>query len=672
MKKILFSSIFILSFLKPTFSSHIAGGDFRVEWISGNDFRVTLKLFRDCSSATGFDNPNITVRDNVTHALIFMFNIGAPVVTPITLGDECYSPPGICLEEGFYQTIITLVDNPNGYYLAWERCCRNGSIQNLVNPGNTPMAFYISIPDPALQNTTPNFGAYPTTGYLCNGVENIIDWGVNEPDGDSLVFSLIDPLAGSLTSPSAPTLAGSAGTYPFVPINWQAPYNLADIVGGIPTMSVNPSTGVITSYPTGSGVFTFALQCDEYRGGVKISTSIRDIQYYVLNCVFDDFPEIMLPATIDIVVNTTGCFDIVVIDPDATDTISILVSSPVTFADGATLGMPVPYQTSPDTTYQFFFTNETTSLPDSIILPKPFMIGGAYYGVGAIGLQYCWATSCEDVLGNPYILDVAAFSLGCSGDTNFLNQTTTLNVVSEPPPSQQLFMPDTLTVLARESTCFDIVVITTDPADTVNVLLASSTFGSGATLTQPTPVSTGPNMYEYFYWDASIGAMDSVTLTAPTVVGNTYTNIGGLGFHYCWTTECENIEQGIFNLQMASFRIGCFGDTTFLYDNTIIEVVPPVGSQDVVPNVFTPNGDNINDVFRLEGIINYCYDTVNVQIFNRWGQLEFESNIPDFIWDGKNKKGNEVADGAYFVILTGIYGGKDVTRHYPVHVFRNK
>jgi flagellar hook assembly protein FlgD len=61
-----------------------------------------------------------------------------------------------------------------------------------------------------------------------------------------------------------------------------------------------------------------------------------------------------------------------------------------------------------------------------------------------------------------------------------------------------------------------------------------------------------------------------------------------------------------------------------------------------------------------------------VQIYNRWGQLVFESTEPDFIWDGKNTKGNEVSEGAYFVILNGVYGGKDVTRHYPIHVFRKK
>ena len=41
-----------------------------------------------------------------------------------------------------------------------------------------------------------------------------------------------------------------------------------------------------------------------------------------------------------------------------------------------------------------------------------------------------------------------------------------------------------------------------------------------------------------------------------------------------------------------------------------------------VPNIFTPNGDNTNDQFEIQGI----NDRFQIQIFNRWGQLVFEQN----------------------------------------------
>jgi flagellar hook assembly protein FlgD len=50
----------------------------------------------------------------------------------------------------------------------------------------------------------------------------------------------------------------------------------------------------------------------------------------------------------------------------------------------------------------------------------------------------------------------------------------------------------------------------------------------------------------------------------------------------------------------------------------------------------------------------------------------FESNDPLFEWDGKNKKGNDVPEGTYYLILNGIFGDADVTRHYSLQLFRNK
>jgi len=116
--------------------------------------------------------------------------------------------------------------------------------------------------------------------------------------------------------------------------------------------------------------------------------------------------------------------------------------------------------------------------------------------------------------------------------------------------------------------------------------------------------------------------------------------------------------------------VGCFGDTTFKPSNTSILIYPPTGVKETVPNVFSPNGDGINDIFMLDGVINQCYDTIHVEIYNRWGQMAYESDETDFRWDGKNKKGNELPEGTYYVILTGIFGDADVTSQYPLTLFR--
>lgn len=81
-----------------------------------------------------------------------------------------------------------------------------------------------------------------------------------------------------------------------------------------------------------------------------------------------------------------------------------------------------------------------------------------------------------------------------------------------------------------------------------------------------------------------------------------------------------------------------------------------------LPNVFTPNNDNENDFFMAYNR-NNAVKQINLKIFNRWGQLVYETTDPNFQWDGKIlKTGNLAATGVYYYIcdvyeprLQGIY-----------------
>jgi gliding motility-associated-like protein len=64
-----------------------------------------------------------------------------------------------------------------------------------------------------------------------------------------------------------------------------------------------------------------------------------------------------------------------------------------------------------------------------------------------------------------------------------------------------------------------------------------------------------------------------------------------------------------------------------------------------IPNVFTPNGDNINDrlVAKTSGLV----EKINIRIFNRYGTQVFQTNEPKINWDG-TYNGNIVSPGVYF------------------------
>ncbi len=92
-----------------------------------------------------------------------------------------------------------------------------------------------------------------------------------------------------------------------------------------------------------------------------------------------------------------------------------------------------------------------------------------------------------------------------------------------------------------------------------------------------------------------------------------------------------------------------------------------------LPNVFTPNGDGINDYFHPIGEYRFV-ERVDMTILNRWGQVMFETSDPDIMWDGRNRMtGTIVVPGVYFYIcdvyeqrLTGLEA-----RHLKgfIHVF---
>ncbi|MFZ5554524.1 MAG: gliding motility-associated C-terminal domain-containing protein [Bacteroidota bacterium] len=66
-----------------------------------------------------------------------------------------------------------------------------------------------------------------------------------------------------------------------------------------------------------------------------------------------------------------------------------------------------------------------------------------------------------------------------------------------------------------------------------------------------------------------------------------------------------------------------------------------------LPNVFSPNGDGFNDLFIP---FPYRYiESIELRIYNRWGQVIFESTDPDILWNGKSMENNQdVPEGVYY------------------------
>lgn len=89
--------------------------------------------------------------------------------------------------------------------------------------------------------------------------------------------------------------------------------------------------------------------------------------------------------------------------------------------------------------------------------------------------------------------------------------------------------------------------------------------------------------------------------------------------------------------------------------DTVLVSIAPCNAVVEMPNVFTPNGSGYNEQFQpiaLQGV-----SSLQLGIYNRWGQLMYETRSLNFAWDGRSPAGVQVPDGVYFWVLN--YEGAD-------------
>lgn len=89
---------------------------------------------------------------------------------------------------------------------------------------------------------------------------------------------------------------------------------------------------------------------------------------------------------------------------------------------------------------------------------------------------------------------------------------------------------------------------------------------------------------------------------------------------------------------------------TKTYDSVTVEIDPNCLEFGKIPNVFTPNGDGINEQFEPQPLENIEYEIV---IYNRWGRKIFTGD-QDHLWDG-TIKGQKAATGLYYYVISAVH-----------------
>lgn len=245
-------------------------------------------------------------------------------------------------------------------------------------------------------------------------------------------------------------------------------------------------------------------------------------------------------------------------------------------------------------------------------------------------------------------------SLNCSVGTN----------ISYPAKNDTIF-------LSLAKNCFDIVTKdSTATNDTLAMTITANIKNSNHYLNLPNPTQIQPsNLYEFNYTDSLTGLPTTLNINS-WQNSNTFYGVGIVGGRFCIApNDCLLYNREDMELNVETHSLRCVGSDSLRTRINVKYVISDVNT--IVPNVFSPNGDNKNDSYQLNGLYHKCFDVLNIKIYNRWGLKVFESNDPDFKWDGINRNtGEKLSEGAYYVVLNGFYGVQNVTNRFPIHLFR--
>ena len=264
-------------------ASHSMGVDISYTNVGQDSFIITLNFYRDCSSST--TAPTVATIDYRSINCAFTGTIDLPL-TPMILpqnipnGSEVSALCGNSISNSTcnggtlpgvqqyqYSALVVLPARCTDWVFSYDLCCRNaGTAPTNLNGA----ASYDIYAEASLNNTifpqdnSPIFTNRPVP-YFCYLDSIQYNHGSIDVDGDSLVYTLINPLGG-----------------PGTPVPYNAPYSPTNPLACNGPFVFDPATGQMTFVPSNAQTAVITILVQEYRNGVLIGSTMRDIQINIL------------------------------------------------------------------------------------------------------------------------------------------------------------------------------------------------------------------------------------------------------------------------------------------------------------------------------------------------------------------------------------------------------
>ena len=554
--------------------THNLAGQITAKRQQGNTYEITLTTYTDPAPA-GVDrcSANIEVwSTGVNPQLIFTIED-----IPRGNGDLDTSPPPDCtipdprtgvvvyvtVKKNIYTTVYTF-PGPGNYELRYFDVARREDVKNMSDPGST--AFYVetvvSIPNPILGfNNTPILLNDPLD-EACLGKLWTHNPGGQDPDGDSLAYSLLPSLQYEPPSGINTPRAVNGYIFPDGPGFDNGPLTM-DSITGLMTWRV----------PGEVGTYNIAYRVEEWRNGVLLGYVIRDMVIFVKDCP-NDPPFVTSITDTCVTAGETLSFDFIAYDPNPEDSIYLLLNN-------AGIGNNGPFSVENKPTISgVIIDSDGVEFPfDS--LPVKSENNPTTQQIDSIKGTISWTTTCENIRTQFYQIDFFAHDninyIGLPNTTRLTaNHLVTIQVIPPPP------------------------TLLTATKDSRKIVLDW----------MPTECETALGYKIYRRLDSTMWEQDTICCeTSPTEAG--YEEIAFVeGWENTQFTDSLNDFMGIFDLNFCYVVTAIFPD---VFNPSIDVRIETCATDEVCVSVQTDNLYMTNDSVAVT-------DPANGSIFLSWSQ----------------------------------------------------
>jgi hypothetical protein len=533
--------------------------------------------------------------------------------------------PNACVQQFSYSYIKTIDPGNNGVIVAFQRCCRNRTISNLVNPDNIGATFFAKIAPMLLgSNSSAVFKKLPPN-FLCTNAPLVFDHSAEDKDGDSLRYSLILPYIGADPTDNRPIPAGAP---PYNSVPMVSGYGLTNMMNGSVKLQIDASTGLLIVTPSKAGQYAVAVKVQEFRDGVLINEGFRDYQLNVIDC------QIGIVANFDAPDNTCE---------KAIDFKNLSTGNSLRFL------------------WDFGDQNTFNDISSSKDTRWIYDSAGTYLVRLIVFNDGCRDTFSKQVTINPSRYVYAKFDAtprkGCDSLTVFLINSSDSATSFTWDTGDDILHGNNINItkyhytapgkylinlrLMDSNTCN----ITNDSSIFIEILPSKIhkvdyqlSYKQGCAADGKVNLINVHNTADQFTWEHSDGRVwENVSFPSFSVEtkGNHSISLKTKDTGRCAVNDVLVLDYYIDNLVSAKEGITLF-------------------------NVFSPDDDNFNRCFSIDVANPECISLV-YSIFNRWGEKVYEGKGMNDCWDGRDfRSGQEAPEGEYFgVYIFKIQGAEE-------------